>query len=67
MKNTLDKIKRFKFTTTLSKECLESLPLIKAKYGVKFDNHLFELLVKKEIGEILNEMDKQKNQQGETL
>lgn len=60
MENTKD-IKT-KFTTTLSNECIKGFKILRGHYGVKYDNHLIEFLVQKEIKEIINrEMDKQKD------
>lgn len=50
---------RVKFTTTLSLNCLESLKQLRSKYGIKYDNHLIEYIIAKEMGDINNEMDKQ--------
>lgn len=60
MKNTKD-TKRNKFTTNLSNDCLEGFKIIRSKYGIKYDNHIIEYLVQKEVS-IINKGDKEYNE-----
>lgn len=44
-----DEIKKKKWTTTLSQECLDNIELLRFKNRFKYDNEVVEYLVKKEV------------------
>ena len=44
-----DEIKKKKWTTTLSQECLDNIELLRFRNKFKYDNEVVEYLVKKEV------------------
>ena len=44
-----DEIKKKKWTTTLSQECLDNIELLRFRNKFKYDNEVVEYLAKKEV------------------